>query len=175
MSVLDRIGRIKWVGGNVLTEAEIAATYANVARATVEIPEEFEQRVVGALGSVPFYVSSNAAQTIQNFQWDESFNYAQHNRIGQMALVEATSINPGTVSFDILLHADLGINPMDTIGTILNLARTQTVLPLTIGEHAYGRYRWVIASTKIAAKIFDYNGNLYAAVVSVKLLEYPRD
>ena len=47
-------------------------------------------------------------------------------------------------------------------------------LPLTIGDHAYGKYRWSIVSHKIKFKQFDRVGNVIGATVSVELQEYLR-
>ena len=45
-------------------------------------------------------------------------------------------------------------------------------LQLLIGEHSYGKYRWVIKDLKIKAQYFDVHGNQYCTRVSVNLLEY---
>lgn len=65
--------------------------------------------------------------------------------------------------------------PMDEIWALWKLMRTGKTLPLTIGSHAYGRYRWTITSMNIDAKYFDKNGDVYVAVVALKLQEYLKD
>lgn len=132
-------------------------------------------REIGALGSVPFYVSNYAVQTIQNVVWSGGGNYASHKRIAGTTLVEATGSDADTISFDMVLSANLGVNPLDAIAQILNAEREQTFLLLTIGDHAYGRYRWLIESHKIKLDQFDLNGNLMTATVSVKLVEYLKE
>ena len=132
-------------------------------------------RYIGALGPVPFYVSSSAVQTIQNVVWNGSAAYAAHNRIGYTTLVEATGSDADTLSFEMLLSANLGVNPWDAIKLLLQAEREQTFLQLTIGDHGYGRYRWLIASHNISLNKFDAYGNLVEAVVSIKLVEYLRE
>lgn len=135
----------------------------------------FRSRRIGALGPVPFYVSAEAVQTIRNVTWSGAGTYAAHNRIGYTTLVEATGSDADTISFEMLLSTDLGVNPWDAIKTLLQAERDQTFLQLTIGDHGYGRYRWLIASHSINMSKFDVHGNLTEAVVSIKLVEYLRE
>lgn len=47
-------------------------------------------------------------------------------------------------------------------------------LPLTIGNHGYGRYRWTILSHKTKAEHYDGHGNIISATLSISLQEYLR-
>lgn len=132
-------------------------------------------RVIGALGPIPFFVSGDFVQTIRNVTWSGAGTYAAHNRIGYTTLVEATGSDADTISFEMLLSRDLGVNPWDAIKMLLNAERDQTYMELTIGDHGYGRYRWLIASHTINLTKFDFIGNLTEAVVSIKLVEYLRE
>ena len=132
-------------------------------------------RLIGALGDVPFYVSGDRVQTIQKATWSGAGTYAAHNRIGYTTLVEATGSDADTFSFEMLLSSDLGVNPWDAIKILLDAERNQTFMQLTIGDHGYGRYRWLIASHNISLNKFDFHGNLIEAVVSVKLVEYLKE
>ena len=138
--------------------------------------EEFHYaRKIGALGPIPFYVSSRATQTIRNVSWSGSGIYSAHNRIGSTTLVEATGSDADRFSFEMLLSADLGVNPWDAVKALLQAERNQTAMQLTIGDHGYGRYRWLIASHDIKLNRFDMKGNLMEAVVSINLVEYLRE
>jgi hypothetical protein len=132
-------------------------------------------RRIGALGSIPFYVSDAAVQTIRNMVWSGAGTYAAHNRIGYTTLVEATGSDADTISFEMLLSANLGVNPWDAITALLNAERNQYHMQLTIGNHGYGRYKWLIASHSIKMEKFDIYGNLTEAVVSIKLVEYLKE
>lgn len=135
----------------------------------------YPSRQIGALGPIPFYVSWNAVQTIRNVVWSGNGTYAAHNRIGYTTLIEATGSDADTISFEMFLSADLGVNPWDAITALLQAERNQTSLQLTIGDHGYGRYRWLIASHNISLNKFDMKGNLIEAVVSIKLVEYLKE
>ena len=52
--------------------------------------------------------------------------------------------------------------------------RDGETLPLTLGEHAYGRYRWSILSLSFSTLAFDRDGNLFAVQAAVSLQEYLR-
>lgn len=127
---------------------------------------------IGALGPIPFFVDGNRLQTIQNAVWKGGGNYASHKRIASTTLVEATGSDADTFSFDMRLSAYLGVNPWDAIAKILAAERDQTAMTLTIGTHAYGRYRWLIAGHTIKLDTFDVYGNLLTATVSIQLVEY---
>lgn len=132
-------------------------------------------RTIGALGPIPFFVSDEAVQTIRNVTWSGAGTYAAHNRIGYTTLVEATGSDADTISFEMLLSADLGVNPWDAIKAFLTAERDQTAMQLTIGDHGYGRYRWLIASHNINMTKFDSFGRLVEVLISIKLVEYLRE
>lgn len=127
---------------------------------------------VGCLGDIIFSVSSRAVETINNAQWNGSARYAQHQRHLKDALVEFTGLDADTMSFDIYLSAQLGVDVMEELVKIWTYERKGKLLRLAIGEKAYGKYRWVIRSHKIQMRTYDKYGNLQSATVSVNLLEY---
>lgn len=127
---------------------------------------------VGCLGDIPFTVSSETVQTINNMTWSGSARYSRHQRVLTNALTEFTGLDPDKITFEMTLSAFLGVNPMTAIGLLWDYERKGTSLPLVIGEKGYGKYRWTITDHKIKMKDFDGNGALLTATVSVSLLEY---
>jgi len=127
---------------------------------------------IGCLGDIPFIVSSDAIQTIDNAVWSGSARYGEHQRHLTNALTEFTGIDPDTFSFDITLSAYLGVNPMTAIVKLWQYERNGTAVPLTIGNKGYGKYRWTVKKHKINMQTYDGLGNLTGAAVSVDLLEY---
>lgn len=134
--------------------------------------------VIGSLGLPPnqvvFEVSAETVRTLDNFQWSGSARYGVHQRHAGNALTEFGGLDPDQIAFDIAFLPELGTDPMAEIWRLWRLMRNGTTLPLTIGSHAYGRYRWTITSMNIKARYFDRNGDIYYAVVSLKLQEYLR-
>ena len=133
--------------------------------------------VIGYLGTsaeegIMFETSSEKTETPENVAWSGSSRYAVHQRHNTHALTEFTGPEPDKISFDMTLAADLGADPMEELKKLWKYSRDGTALQLLIGEHAYGKYRWVIKDLKIKAQYFDVHGNQYCTRVSVNLLEY---
>lgn len=135
--------------------------------------------IIGCLGSeenqVLFEVSAETVRTLDNFQWSGSARYGVHQRHAGNALTEFTGLDPDQIAFDVTFSAELGVNPMEEIWQLWRFLRNGTTLPLTIGTHGYGRYRWTITSMSVKSKFFDCHGEIYHAVVSLKLQEYLRN
>jgi len=127
---------------------------------------------IGCLGEIPFMVSSRTIQTIQNATWSGSARYGIHDRHLGDALTEYTGRDPDGFTFDMQLSAYLGVDPMDAIVKLWGYLRNGTAVPLTIGDKAYGKYRWNVTKIKIKMENHDRRGNLTSADVSVELQEY---
>lgn len=127
---------------------------------------------IGCLGDIVFTVSSEQIETFKNMQWSGSVRYSTHQRHLSNSLTEFTGIEPDTMSFEMTLSANLGVDPMAELVKIWTYERKGQRLPLVIGEKGYGKYRWCIESHKIKMETFDKAGNLTGATVSVNLLEY---
>ena len=129
---------------------------------------------IGCLGEVPFLVSEEVTRTLSRFQWSGSARYGVHQCHAGNALTEFTGLDPDQISFEITVSRELGAEPMDEIWRLWRYERNGVTLPLTIGEHAYGRYRWTIVSHTVKDPCHDRDGNIHHAVISLKLQEYLR-
>lgn len=130
--------------------------------------------IVGCLGDIIFEVSSETVETIDNAVWSGSARYSEHKRHGTDALTEFTGRDSDKFSFDITLSAYLGINPMVEIVKIWEYERNGKAVPLVIGNKGYGKYRWNIVSHKTKLQLYDNEGDVTSAVVTVSLQEYLR-
>lgn len=129
---------------------------------------------VGCLGKIVFEVSEKTILTIQNATWSGSVNITEHKRHLGDACTEFVGRNADMMDLEIHLSAWLGVNPLKTIRQIWDYERSGTAVPLVIGEHAYGKYRWLIQSHSIKLEKYDRAGNLLSATVQIKLIEYTR-
>lgn len=129
---------------------------------------------IGLLGDIVFSVSSETIRTIDKAIWSGSVRYGEHQRHLKNALTEFTGIDPDEFSFEMVLSAYFGVDPMADLVKIWNYERKGTSLPLVLGTKGYGKYRWVIKSHKIKMQTYDKAGNLTGATVSVDLIEYLR-
>ena len=133
--------------------------------------------LIGYLGKSPddgisFIVSREVFRTPKNLKWSGSVRYATHERHNTHALTEFTGIDPDRFSFDILLTAEMGVDPLKEVVKIWDYERDGEALGLVIGGKAYGKYRWTITSFKEKTTYTDVHGSIYCADVSVSLQEY---
>lgn len=128
--------------------------------------------VIGCLGDIVFTVSEATVRTLDNLVWSGSARYAVHERHLTHALTEFTGLDPDAITFDITLSSDLGVDPMEEVVKIWNIERSGKAVPLTIGTHGYGKYRWTITKHEMKMKAHYRNGDIHTATVSVSLLEY---
>lgn len=133
--------------------------------------------LIGYLGGsadngIPFVVSREVFRTPKNMKWSGSARYAVHERHATHALTEFTGLDPDCFSFDMLLTAELGVNPMEELVKIWTYERDAEAVGLVMGGHAYGKYRWTIEKHETKMEYMDTAGDLYAVEVSVTLLEY---
>lgn len=131
--------------------------------------------IVGTLGSIVFLVTNRQILTPSQIQWSGSARWAVHQRHLQGALTEYTGVDPDRITFQIYLATSLGIDPMGMIHQIFQYEREGTPITLTIGEHGYGKYRWVVVSHEVTTEHTDKRGNLLSATVSVTLQEYLKE
>lgn len=130
--------------------------------------------VVGCLGDIVFRVSASTVETVSNMTWSGSARYSTHQRHADHALTEFTGLDPDKVTFDIVLSAYLGVNPMTEMSKLWAYERDGRTLALTLGNHGYGNYRWTLLSHTIKMQTFDGRGNVTSATVSITLQEYLR-
>lgn len=129
--------------------------------------------VIGFLGDLKFEVSDNTILTINNnWTWEGSANYATSELLNGDTTVQFTGRGLTKLKFEMKLLAELGASPMDVLTKIWTYEREGRALPLTIGTHAYGRYRWVIQDHSSTTLFTTSEGDQAGADLSVTLLEY---
>lgn len=136
--------------------------------------------MIGYLGKdandgIQFIVSRELFRTPSNMKWSGSARYSTHARHVTHALTEFTGLDPDAFSFDMLLTAELGVDPMKELVKIWKYEREAEAVGLVIGGHAYGKYRWNIKKHETKIKYTNALGDLYAIEVSVDLLEYLKE
>ena len=129
---------------------------------------------VGYLGEIIFAVSDETVETINNFVWSGSARYSTHRRHLTNALTEFVGLDPDKITFDIFVSVYLGVDPMTEVVKIWNYERGGTAVPLTIGTHAYGKYRWSILDHKMRMQTYNKAGDVTSATISLSLQEYLR-
>ncbi|MBR2895751.1 MAG: phage tail protein [Oscillospiraceae bacterium] len=136
--------------------------------------------VIGYLGKdaqegILFTVSEQTVRTLSEWKWSGSARYAVHQRHNTHALTEFTGLEPDKITFDMVLLREMGVDPMEEIKKLWGYERDATAAALTVGDHAYGKYRWNVVSHDVSITHTDIRGNITAATVSVTLQEYLRE
>ena len=131
--------------------------------------------IVGALGDIVFQVSHETVRTVDNMTWSGSARVATHERHNWHALTEYAGIDPDKITLSIYLSKYLGTDPMGELGKLWKYEREGLPVSLVLGDHGYGKYRWLVRSHSTDMKTFDHAGNLTACTVTVELLEYMKD
>jgi len=127
---------------------------------------------IGTLGNIVFAVSRRQVNTFDGMKWESSAQYAEHNRHLKDVLLEFTGTDADKINFSMYFSVFLGVDPLTEITKLLSAERSGRVMRLVIGNKAYGKHRWVIASTSKALERFDSKGNMLIARVNVSLIAY---
>ncbi len=128
--------------------------------------------VIGCLGDLLFTVSEETTLALSSLEWSGSARYGVHDRHLTHALTEFTGLEPDKITFELTLSAQLGVDPMTELTKLWKLERSGQAVPLTIGTHCYGKYRWTITGHQTKALAHYRNGDLHTATLSVSLQEY---
>ena len=130
----------------------------------------------GALGECVFQVAQDqASRLISSMQWSGSINMETHNIHGHSSATEYTGQNPDEIELTIVFAQELGTIPMEEMTRLWTYMRKAEAVSLTVGTHAYGRYRWTITSLDNNLMYFDRDGDVRWCEVTVHLQEYLRE
>ena len=130
---------------------------------------------IGSLGDIAFEVSESVVKTLNNATWSGSANIQTHQRHLDNALQEFVSVAPDGFTFTMKLSRYLGVDPITEVTKIFEYERKGIALPLTLGNKAYGKYRWLIKSHTVKMELYDARGNLTSCDVDVTLTEYTKE
>lgn len=124
---------------------------------------------------VMIQATEEMVRTLEKWKWSGKARWAVHKRHGGDSLTEFTGRDTDEMKCNIKLVAELGLKPMEELVRIWRWEREGVPLAITIGEHNYGRYRWVIQEHDTEIQYTDTEGNVYCCEVTLKFLEYLRE
>ncbi|MCC8080179.1 MAG: phage tail protein [Oscillospiraceae bacterium] len=127
---------------------------------------------IGCLGDAVFVASRSKTLTVSSMTWSGSANISEHNLVGGNTLAEFTGNASEKMELQIIQSENVGVTPMDVLAKLWTYKRSGEAATLVLGDHAYGRYKWLIKDIKIKAKYFDGAGNITHATVTLSLVEY---
>ena len=130
---------------------------------------------VGYLGvgdlskDVVFNVDNKVIETFTNMKVTKQATYTTHKIHGYKAIPEMTGIEAGTITFDIVLSAFLGVNPQKELDKLEAFMNAGTVCNLVMGNKLFGR--WVIKQMPYNVDYTYKEGEGTQATVTVSLIE----
>ena len=127
---------------------------------------------VGSLGNIIFTVSDSRIMTMSDIKTSGSSTYGKHQRHGSSTLLEFVGNDASSLTFNMRLAAQLGVDVESEIEEIEEATRKGTIMKLVIGKRVIGRYRWVIQKYSVSYSAHDRNGHPIIADVSITLSEY---
>lgn len=95
---------------------------------------------IGGFGSVVFMASMETVRTFDKLARRSHAVYAEHETAGGKPALEFTGLGLDEVSFEMLFHASLGVNPASEVDALREMLTSGQAYPLTVGSVAYGNF-----------------------------------
>lgn len=128
--------------------------------------------IVGALGEIVFEVSERVVRTAKDLSWSGAARIATHARHNYHSLTEYTGIEPDKYSLSMQLSKYLGTDPLTELRKLWKYEREGIPVTLVLGDHVYGKNKWLVSSHNTDMETFDQTGTVTACTVAVNLVEY---
>ena len=93
--------------------------------------------MIGCLGEMVFTVSEETILTLDNMTWSGSARYATHQRHLTNALTEFTGVDPDKISFEMVLSASMGIDPLQEVVKLWGYERSGQELGISLSGVNY--------------------------------------
>lgn len=125
--------------------------------------------VIGSWGGLVFEVSDNKILTTPALSRSIQANLAEHAT--PEPLTEFTGRGAETISFDVSLRGDLGVNPRVESERVFEYCRTGARYPLLLGRETVGGpgALWICESASDVQEIIDGFGNVLKSLLSISL------
>lgn len=116
-----------------------------------------------------YSVSDEVVRTIKDLQWTNSARLGYHNvHLGETQ-VEFCGVDKASITYEMQLLKELGVDPMEELHTLLTYLRTGYEDYWILGDHRYGTGKWCIAKAVVTGKSHDPVGHLTAASVRITM------
>ena len=125
---------------------------------------------IGAFGDLVFECSSEKVLTFDEFKRESKSRFAKHDLINQTPALEFLGSDLTEVSFKMILHESLGVDPAEEAQQVRNMCEYGGAEWLIIGNEVMGRY--VIESVSEEIKFFDEYSQAQVIELDVRFKEY---
>jgi len=128
--------------------------------------------IIGSFGEIVFEVSPRRIQTFDEFQRTNSPRWQEHEIIGQKPILEFEGPGVDTITFTILIRADLGVNPEEQLVKLRKFARWGQKALFIRGSKPISTNYWVIDNLVEKHRNIDNLGNVLTIEGDLSLKEY---
>lgn len=134
--------------------------------------------MIGAIGSksindvIIFEVSTNKILTINNFVRRNSVRFAKNDVLLRKPVSQYVGPDLDTITFNIILKAQLGVNPQNEFNKLIQLQRDGTTLSIILGKSPFGMFRWRIVNLGMPLEEIDNTGFCRSCTVDISFEEY---
>ena len=127
---------------------------------------------IGKLGSlITFEVSSKKILTPSDLELKASGSWSYHDIISKKPRSEFNGAGLRSMSFSIVLSAEHGTKPRDTMNSIIKAVESGTVMDFALGGKAIGN-KWIIKEASNAFDIVLNKGEVAKLTTKITLEEY---
>lgn len=128
---------------------------------------------IGSYLDVVFEVSNRRINTFNNLTRSADARYEKHAVKHQKPLLEFEGPDVESVSIDVKLRVDFGINPLKELEKWKKAWRTGKRSIFLIGNKPLSNNAFVISKITENHKSYDGKGNVLAIDLNIELIEYP--
>lgn len=128
--------------------------------------------MIGSFGSIVFQTSDRKIVTPRGMQQTAGSSWALHDIFGGKQKAEYTGQVLRTISFEIILSAELGVRPRKTLEQLERMAEGREAFPLVVGGRPVGENPWRLVSLSETWDTVLNRGELISAKASLNLEEY---
>ncbi|WP_232277199.1 phage tail protein [Paenibacillus sp. 481] len=114
-------------------------------------------------------------RTFDGFSRSTAGRWAKHEVLGRKPLTQWIGPNLDTASFAMQFSIQRGMNPINEMAKLQQLAATGKAVPLIVGGRTIGTGMWVITSVEQKWEQIDNKGRILSGGVTVNLEEYVRN
>lgn len=127
---------------------------------------------IGVFGDIVFETSDKRILTFQGFQREVASRWAQHDVIRRKPASEFLGPELDTITFTVILNANLGVKPIAEMNKWLRYCRGGVAHTLVIGSSALGVDKWTVESASQMWDVIWNDGKVFSGKVDVSLKEY---
>ncbi|KAB8126900.1 phage tail protein [Gracilibacillus oryzae] len=127
---------------------------------------------IGTYGEIVFEVSDKRVQTFRNLERSGSGRWSDHEVSLKKPKSEFTGPGLEELNFQILLKAELGVNPSKQLEILRVMRDTGQVAPFILGGRPISVNHWSLPYFTESYRSIDPFGNILIAEVNINLKEY---